>query len=204
MKLFILDGSPSEILETVKGLTEQGLIVPTSTQFEESGQVQAGQDQVDPVQDQAPAEPVQEPEPKKKRSSSSKADKDYYKEGTIYKQVVDMYNTTCTKLAHRNEFVNFDLKRKIDKLFSKENPMKIEDIKSAFEAYQNGSWFDDPDNRSAYGNFMWCIQRTKIENALMGKYRFNFNNKNNYGNTDKQIDRQQLGNDSVNTRGFDF
>ena len=198
MKLFILEGNPSEILETVKGLTEQGLIAPTSAQFEEAGQVKEQAEQ-----EQAPAEPVQEQEPKKKRSSS-KGDKDYYKEGTIYKQVVDLYNTTCTKLAHRSEFVNFDLKRKIDKLFSKENPMKMEDIKAAFEAYQNGQWFDDPDNRSAYGNFMWCIQRTKIENALMGKYRFNFNNKNNYGNTDKSIDRQQLGGDCIKARGFDF
>lgn len=202
MKLFILEGSPSEILETVKGLTEQGLIAPTSTKFEEAGPVQ---DQEQAEQDQATAEPVQEPEQEtKKKRSSAKGDKDYYKEGTIYKQVVDLYNTTCTKLAHRSEFVNFDLKRKIDKLFSKENPMRIEDIKTAFEAYQSGQWFDDPNNRSAYGNFLWCIQRTKIENALMGKYRFNFNNKNSYGSENKSVDRQQLGGDSVSTRGFDF
>lgn len=197
MKLFILEGSPTEILETVKGLTEQGLIAPTSAHFEEAGQVQE-------QAEQEQAATVQEQEPKKKRSSSAKGDKDYYKEGSIYKEVVDLYNTICTKLAHRNEFVNFDLKRKIDKLFSKENPMKMDDIKSAFEAYQNGQWFDDPDNRSAYGNFLWCIQRTKIENALMGKYKFNFNNKHSYGNENQSVDRQQLGNDSVNTRGFDF
>lgn len=201
MKLFILEGSPSEILETVKGLTEQGLIAPTSVQLEEAGPVQDEQEQAE--QEPATPEPVQDQEPKKKRSSA-KGDKDYYKEGTIYKQVVDMYNTICTKLARRTEFVNFDLKRKIDKLFSKDNPMKMDDIKSAFEAYQNGKWFDDPDNRSAYGNFMWCIQRTKIENALMGKYKFNFSNKNNYGNENQSVDRKQLGSDSVKSRGFDF
>lgn len=201
MKLFILEGSPTEILETVKGLTDQGLIAPTYAQFEEACPVQDEQEQ---EQEKAPADPVQEPETKKKRSSSAKSDKDYYKEGSVYKQVVDMYNTICTKLAHRTEFVNFDLKRKIDKLFSKENPMRMDDIKAAFEAYQNGSWFDDPNNRSAYGNFLWCIQRTKIENALMGKYRFNFANKKSYGSENQQIDRQQLGSDSVKSRGFDF
>lgn len=203
MKLFILEGSPSEILETVKGLTEQGLIAQTSAQFEEAGPVQPEQEQAEQEQEPATPDPVQEPEQKKKRSSS-KADKDYYKEGTIYKQVVDLYNSICTKLAHRSEFVNFDLKRKIDKLFSKDNPLKMEDIKAAFEAYQKGAWFDDPDNRSAYGNFMWCIQRAKIENALMGKYKFNFNSKNSYGSENQQIDRQQLGSDSVKSRGFDF
>lgn len=196
-----LEGTPKEITKTVRGLVRDGIIpasadsdhefVSVSEEFEteETGDL-------DSVSDQD----VQKSETKRNK----KQEKDYYKEGSVYKEVIDLYNAICTKLARRKETCNWHLKKRIDKLFTL-NPMQMEDIRRAFYQYQSGEWFDDPSKRTAYGNFCWCIQRSKLDNALMGKYMYRIKNNNNYeSKNNKTIDRQQLGGEDIHSTGLDF
>lgn len=204
MKVIIIEGTPREIKKTIVGLQKQGIISPGTTTVENG----PGTVETVPAQSDQPEEPDQAKiiAPKTVRK---KEPINYYKEGSPYKQIVDMYNRICTKLARREPRVNYQLKLQLDKLITGHSPYSMEDIKQAFENIQNGGWFDDFEVREAYGNFMWVTQRQKIEKALMGSYNRNCNNEKyeinqgNNGSIRSGVNRE-IGGESVQIKVADF
>lgn len=201
MKAFVLMGTPEEIVTAIAGLRDQGIITPGSaTVVDSSGMIEAVALQ--------PKELAKNANGRKRQLTIKETDdKEFCTAGSIYERLINMYNSICTKLTPRKKTVNRSLKKDIDALFRKSNPISMEMIEEAFHRYQDGQWFDDERTRKAYGTFAWCIQRTKIENALKGKYSnriFNVYNNTHYGKEVERIDRQRLGRSGVKSTGADF
>jgi len=96
-----------------------------------------------------------------------------------YEKVMDLYIKTCPKLPKPGKLTD-TRKTSIKKLLAM---YTFEQIEAAFKIINDSEFCTGDNDRGWKADFDFCINSNKVTFALEGKYKNNFNNKQNQGNT---------------------